>query len=48
MPSYPLYKIAEIVGGEVVGGGDEVIVGVAGIKEARKGEITFLTILRWS
>ncbi len=37
-----LKKIAELVGGEIVGDSDISISGVAGIKEARKGEITFL------
>lgn len=37
-----LQKIAEMVGGEVVGEGTLLISGISGIKEARKGEITFL------
>ncbi len=37
-----LSKIAELVNGEVVGDPGIVITGVAGIKEARKGEITFV------
>ena len=37
-----LRKIAELVGGEIVGKADISITGVAGIKEARPGDITFL------
>jgi UDP-3-O-[3-hydroxymyristoyl] glucosamine N-acyltransferase len=37
-----LKDIARIVGGELVGDGDVVITGVAGIKEAEVGDITFL------
>ncbi|MFH1413828.1 MAG: UDP-3-O-(3-hydroxymyristoyl)glucosamine N-acyltransferase [Candidatus Omnitrophota bacterium] len=37
-----LKEIAEIIGGEVVGDDGVVITGVSGIKEARKGEITFV------
>ncbi len=39
---YKLCELAEIVGGEVVGDGDVEIRGVAGIREAGPGEITFL------
>ena len=42
MPSYSIEEIAGIVGGEVVGDGSIEIRGVAGIKEAATGEITFL------
>ena len=42
MPSYRIEEIAGIVGGEVVGDGSVEIRGVAGIKEAMPGEITFL------
>lgn len=42
MASYSLEELAEIVGGVVVGAGDVRINGVAGIKEAAEGEITFL------
>jgi UDP-3-O-[3-hydroxymyristoyl] glucosamine N-acyltransferase len=42
MPSYSLSELAEVVGGEVVGDGSIEIRGVAGIKEAQEGEITFL------
>lgn len=42
MPSFALEEIAGIVGGEIIGRSDVVIEGVAGIKEAREGEITFL------
>ena len=41
--SLELKKIAELVGGEIVGNADIFITGVAGIKEARKGDITFLS-----
>lgn len=41
--SLELKKIAELVGGEVVGNADVSITGVAGINEARKGDITFLS-----
>jgi UDP-3-O-[3-hydroxymyristoyl] glucosamine N-acyltransferase len=39
---YTLEQLAEIVGGEVRGDGSTVISGIAGIKEAKKGDITFL------
>ncbi len=42
MPSYSIKEIAGIVGGEVVGDGSIVIRGVAGIREAVPGKITFL------
>ncbi len=42
MVSYTLEEVARLVGGTVVGETDIVITGVAGIKEAREGEITFL------
>jgi len=42
MPSYSLKELAGIVGGEVLGDPDVVIEGVAGIREAEKGQITFL------
>ena len=37
-----LQEIAALIGGEVVGDGSVVIKGVAGIKEAKEGDITFL------
>ncbi len=37
-----LGKIAELVNGEIVGSPDLIITGVAGIKEAKEGEITFV------
>ncbi|PIU39960.1 MAG: UDP-3-O-(3-hydroxymyristoyl)glucosamine N-acyltransferase, partial [Candidatus Omnitrophica bacterium CG07_land_8_20_14_0_80_50_8] len=40
--SLQLKKIAALVGGEVYGNADISITGVAGIREARKGDITFL------
>jgi UDP-3-O-[3-hydroxymyristoyl] glucosamine N-acyltransferase len=42
MPSYSLRELAEIVGGEVLGDPSVTIDGVAGIREAKKGEITFI------
>jgi UDP-3-O-[3-hydroxymyristoyl] glucosamine N-acyltransferase len=42
MPSYSLRELAEIVGGEIFGDPDVTIHGVAGIREAKKGQITFL------
>jgi UDP-3-O-[3-hydroxymyristoyl] glucosamine N-acyltransferase len=42
MPSYRIEEIAGIVGGEVIGDGSIEIRGVAGLKEAVPGEITFL------
>jgi UDP-3-O-[3-hydroxymyristoyl] glucosamine N-acyltransferase len=37
-----LRELAELIDGELVGDGDIEITGVAGIKEARKGDLTFL------
>lgn len=42
-----LREIAELVDGRVVGDEDIIITGVAGIKEARKGEITFVANPRY-
>ena len=42
MASYALAEVARLVGGEIIGKRDIEITGVAGIKEAREGEITFL------
>jgi len=42
MAFYTLKELAEIVGGEIIGDPDIRISGVAGIKEAGEGEITFL------
>ncbi|HSG29659.1 MAG TPA: UDP-3-O-(3-hydroxymyristoyl)glucosamine N-acyltransferase [Candidatus Krumholzibacterium sp.] len=42
MKVYHLEELARVVGGEVIGDGSIEISGVAGIKEARRGEITFL------
>jgi UDP-3-O-[3-hydroxymyristoyl] glucosamine N-acyltransferase len=42
MASYRLEELARLVDGEIIGARDIVISGVAGIKEAREGEITFL------
>lgn len=41
--SLTLQEIAELVGGELIGDRRLVITGVAGIKEAEKGDITFLS-----
>ncbi len=41
--SFTLKEIARLVGGEISGDPDIVITGVAGIKEAGEGEITFLS-----
>jgi UDP-3-O-[3-hydroxymyristoyl] glucosamine N-acyltransferase len=40
--SYKLYELAQLVGGTVDGDGDTLIRGVAGIREAGPGEITFI------
>lgn len=42
-----LKEIAELVGGELVGDPEIVISGVSGIKEAKKGDITFLANRRY-
>lgn len=42
MATYRLDELARIVGGEVVGDSGVAISGVAGIKEAEEGQITFL------
>ena len=42
MKSIKLHEIAKLVEGEIVGDRDVIITGVAGIKEAQKGDITFL------
>lgn len=43
-----LKEIARLIGGEVVGDESIVITGVAGIKEAREGDITFLANPKYS
>ena len=45
--SLKLHEIAKLVGGELVGDRDLVITGVAGIKEAEKGDITFLSNVKY-
>ena len=42
MTSYSLAELARLVGGEVIGDASVAITGVAGIKEAHEGDITFL------
>ncbi len=42
MPSFSLRELAEIVGGEIIGDPSVTIESVAGIREAEKGEITFI------
>jgi UDP-3-O-[3-hydroxymyristoyl] glucosamine N-acyltransferase len=42
-----LTDVARLVGGEVVGGANPVITGVAGIREARAGDLTFLAARRY-
>ena len=37
-----LKEIAETVGGKVIGDGETIITGISGIKEAKKGDITFV------
>jgi UDP-3-O-[3-hydroxymyristoyl] glucosamine N-acyltransferase len=46
--SYRLCELADIVGGEVVGDGDVEICGVAGIREAMPGDITFVANPRYA
>ena len=41
--SLTLQEIAKLINGELVGERDLIITGVAGIKEAEKGDITFLS-----
>ena len=45
--SLTLSEIAKLVDGELVGDCDLVITGVAGIKEAEKGDITFLSNVKY-
>ncbi len=42
-----LNEIAAIVDGEIVGNGDIVVTGICGIKEARKGDLTFVANSRY-
>jgi UDP-3-O-[3-hydroxymyristoyl] glucosamine N-acyltransferase len=46
--SYRLCELADIVGGELVGDGEVEIRGVAGIREAAPGEITFVANPRYA
>jgi UDP-3-O-[3-hydroxymyristoyl] glucosamine N-acyltransferase len=41
---YRLGELAVLIGGELEGDADLVIHGVAGIREARPGEITLLSV----
>ncbi len=43
-----LQEIARFVGGEIVGDKDLVITGICGIKEAQKGDLTFLANSKYS
>lgn len=45
--TFNLKQIAELVGGELIGDPGTAITGVAGIKEAKKGDITFLSQTRY-
>ncbi len=45
--TYSLKQLAELVGGELIGDPGITITGVAGIKEAKKGDITFLSQTRY-
>ena len=45
--SLKLSEIAQLVGGELVGDRNLVITGVAGIKEAQKGDITFVANVKY-
>lgn len=45
--SITLAEVAKLVGGEVVGDGSTELVGVAGIREAREGELTFVSNPRY-
>jgi len=45
--STPLKELAEQVGAEIVGDPNLLIKGVAGIKEARKGDVTFVSNIRY-
>ncbi|HUV36187.1 MAG TPA: UDP-3-O-(3-hydroxymyristoyl)glucosamine N-acyltransferase [Patescibacteria group bacterium] len=47
MASYSLEELAGIVGGEIIGDRNIMIRGVAGIKEAEEGQITFLANPRY-
>lgn len=44
----PLRRIAEVVNGDICGDREIVISGVSGIKEAKKGEITFVANKRYA
>src|SRR3989338_1901635 len=46
--SLNLKEIAELVGGELIGDGSVAITGAAGIKEAKDGEITFLSNVKYA
>ena len=42
-----LKEIATLVDGEIVGDGDTVVTGICGIKEAQKGDLTFVANSRY-
>jgi UDP-3-O-[3-hydroxymyristoyl] glucosamine N-acyltransferase len=44
----PLEKLAQVVGGETRGTCEELITGISGIREAQKGQITFLANPKYS
>ena len=43
-----LKEIAQLIGGQVIGDGDTLITGASGIREATKGDITFLANPKYS
>jgi len=46
-PCLSLAEVAHLVGGEMVGGSNPLITGVAGIRDAQPGELTFLGARRY-
>jgi UDP-3-O-[3-hydroxymyristoyl] glucosamine N-acyltransferase len=47
MTSHPLAELAELLGARLVGDGTVAITGVAGLREARRGDVTFLVNPRY-
>jgi len=45
---YTLRELAELVKGELIGDPEVLITGISGIKEAKKGDITFLANSKYS